>query len=35
MPEPIPRPPFSRRLPAEVAERITATAEPRPTGRYR
>jgi hypothetical protein len=28
MPEPPPAPPFPRRLPAEVADRITTTAPP-------
>ena len=31
MPEPIPRPPFSRRLPPEVADRIRATAPSSPS----
>jgi len=34
MPEPIPVPPFLRRLPAEIVERIRATAA-RPSGRDR
>jgi hypothetical protein len=31
MPEPTPVPPFSRKLPADVAERIRRTAAPQPT----
>jgi hypothetical protein len=33
MREPVPRPPLILRLPADVAERIRATATPRPPGR--